>query len=339
MEYRRMGSAGLKLSALSLGSWVTYGRQVEVDTAAACMKAAYDEGVNFFDNAEAYEAGRSEEVMGAALKKLGWRRASYIVSTKIFWGLHDGVNEKNTLNRKRLREGIEGALKRFDLEFVDLVLCHRPDPETPVEEVVWSMHMMVERGQALYWGTSEWHADELMEAWMVAQKHHLHPPQVEQAQYNMFVRQRVEKEYERLYSKIGLGLTVWSPLAAGLLTGKYNTGIPKDSRLALQGYEWLKDDPLQRGVAAGTGGTPTFSVLVNAAKKLQPIASDLGATTAQLALAWCAHNPHVSSVITGSSRVEQVKENMGAIAILPKITIEVSRRIEAAIVDATDLRG
>jgi len=337
MEYRRMGSAGLKLSALSLGSWVTYGRQVDVDAAAACMKAAWEEGVNFFDNAEAYEAGKSEEVMGAALKKLGWRRASYIVSTKIFWGLYEGVNEKNTLNRKRLRDGMEGALKRFGLDYIDLVYCHRPDPETPVEEVVWTMHMMVDRGQALYWGTSEWNADQLMEAWQVAQRHHLHPPQVEQPQYNMFVRRRVEREYERLYHGMGLGLTIWSPLAAGLLTGKYNAGFPKDSRLALQGYEGLRADPLQRGVPAGAGGTPSFAALVDAVKKLQPIASDLGASTAQLALAWCAHNPNVSSVITGASRVEQVKENMKAMALLPKLTPEVISRIEKAIAGATDV--
>jgi voltage-dependent potassium channel beta subunit len=338
MEYRRMGSAGLKLSALSLGSWVTYGRQVDVDAAAACMKAAWDEGVNFFDNAEAYEAGKSEEVMGAALKKLGWRRASYVVSTKLFWGLHDGVNEKNTLNRKRLREGIEGSLKRFGLDYIDLVYCHRPDPETPVEEVVWSMHMMVDRGQALYWGTSEWNADQLMEAWLLAQKHHLHPPQVEQPQYNLFVRRRVEKEYERLYPKLGLGLTIWSPLAAGLLTGKYNAGVPKDSRLALSGYEGLRADPLQRGVPAGTAGTPSFAALVEAVKKLGPVAADLGATTAQLALAWCAHNPNVSSVITGASRPEQVKENMKAMGILPKLTPEVVGKIEKAIAGASDVQ-
>jgi len=337
MEYRRMGSAGLKLSALSLGSWVTFGRQVDVEAAAACMKAAWEEGVNFFDNAEAYEAGRSEEVMGAALAKLGWRRASYVVSTKLFWGLHDGVNEKNTLNRKRLREGIEGSLKRFGLDYIDLVYCHRPDPETPVEETVWSMHMMVESGQALYWGTSEWNADQLMEAWSVAQKHHLHPPQVEQPQYNLFVRRRVEKEYVRLYPKLGLGLTIWSPLAAGLLSGKYNAGIPKDSRFALSGNEGMKSDPLQRGVPAGTAGTASFAAIVEAVKKLGPIASDLGATTAQLALAWCAHNPNVSSVITGASRPEQVKENMKAIALLPKLTPEVIGRVEKAIVGATDV--
>jgi voltage-dependent potassium channel beta subunit len=338
MEYRRLGSAGLKLSVFSLGSWVTYGRQIDVEMAAACMKAAWDEGVNFFDNAEVYEAGRSEEIMGAALRTLGWRRASYIVSTKIFFGMHEGVNEYHTLNRKKLREGIEGALKRFGLDYIDLVYCHRPDPETPVEEIVWSMHMMVESGKALYWGTSEWNADQVMEAWAIAEKHHLHKPQMEQPQYNLFVRRRVEKEYQRLYPKVGLGLTIWSPLGAGILTGKYNAGIPKDSRLALQGYEGLRADPLQRGVPAGTGGTAPFSTLVEAVKKLQPIAANLGATTAQLALAWCAHNPNVSSVITGASRPEQVRENMKSLAVLPKLTPEVLGRIETAIAEATDVR-
>jgi voltage-dependent potassium channel beta subunit len=337
MEYRRLGNAGLKVSVLSLGSWVTYGRQVDVEAATACMKAAWDEGVNFFDNAETYEAGHSEEVMGAALRALGWRRASYVVSTKIFFGMYDGMNERNTLNRKKLREGIDGALKRFGLDYIDLVYCHRPDPETPVEETVWSMHMMVESGKALYWGTSEWNADQLMEAWSIAEKHHLHKPQMEQPQYNMFVRRRVEKDYERLYDKIGLGLTIWSPLAAGLLTGKYNAGIPKDSRLALSGYESLKADPLQRGVPAGTHGTASFAALIEAVKKLAPIAADLGATTAQLSLAWCAHNRHVSSVITGASRPEQVRENMKALAFLPKLTPEVMNRIEQAIAPVTDV--
>ncbi len=337
MEYRRLGSAGLKVSVLSFGSWVTYGKQMDVEAALSCMKAAWDEGVNFFDNAEAYEGGRSEEVMGAALKKAGWRRASYVVSTKIFFGMHEGVNERMTLNRKKLREGIDGALKRFGLDYVDLVFCHRPDPQTPIEETVWSMHMMVESGKALYWGTSEWGADQLMEAWAIAEKHHLHKPQMEQPQYNLFVRRRVEKEYARLYAGIGLGLTTWSPLAAGLLTGKYNAGVPKDSRLALPGYDWLRNDPLQRGVPAGSGGTASFAALVEAVKKLQPIAQDLGATTAQLALAWCAHNPHVSSVITGASRAEQVKENLKAITLLPKLTPEVVQRIEQAIAGVTDV--
>ena len=324
MEYRRLGSAGLKLSQLSLGSWVTYGKQVDVDAAAACMKAAYDAGVNFFDNAESYEAGRAEKIMGAALKKLGWRRGSYVVSTKIFWGLHDGPNEKNTLNRKRLREGMDGALARFGLDYIDLVFCHRPDPETPIEETVWTMHGFVASGKALYWGTSEWNADQIMEACMVAEKHHLHRPQMEQPQYNLFVRHRVEQNFARLYDGIGLGLTTWSPLASGVLTGKYNNGIPKGSRLALPGYDWLHD--------AVTPGR------IAAVKKLQLIASDLGATPAQLALAWCAHNPRVSSVITGASRPEQVTENMKSLDVLPKLTPEVVGRIEAAVEGVTDLR-
>ena len=323
MEYRRLGSAGLKVSVLSYGSWVTYGKQLDVDAASACMTAAWESGVNFFDNAEAYEAGRSEEIMGAVLKKTGWRRASYIVSTKIFFGMYDGVNERGTLNRKKLREGIDGALKRFGLEYIDLVFCHRPDRETPIEETVWSMHMMVESGKALYWGTSEWSADQIMEAWGIAEKHHLHKPQMEQPQYNLFARRKVEKEFSRLYGGIGLGLTIFSPLAAGILTGKYNAGIPKDSRLALPGMEWLKD-----------GLTPQR---IEAVRKLTPIASELGATPAQLALAWCAHNPHVSTVITGASRPAQVKENMKAMDILPKLTPEVITRIEEAVKGVTDL--
>jgi voltage-dependent potassium channel beta subunit len=323
MEYRRLGSAGLKVSVLSYGSWVTYGKQLDPDAAGACMKAAWDDGVNFFDNAESYEAGRSEEIMGAVLRKMGWRRASYIVSTKIFTGMFDGVNEKNTLNRKKLREGIDGALKRFGLDYIDLVYCHRPDPETPVEETVWSMHMMVEAGKALYWGTSEWSADQLREAWGIAERHHLHKPQMEQPQYNLFVRRRVEKEYARLYSGMGLGLTTFSPLASGVLTGKYADGIPKDSRLALPGMEWLKD-------AVNPART-------EAVKRLAPIASSLGASTAQLALAWCASNRNVSSVITGASKPEQVKENLKALDILPKITPEVLVKIEEAVKGVTDL--
>ena len=323
MEYRRLGSAGLKVSVLSYGSWITYGKQLDVDAASACMTAAWESGVNFFDNAEAYEAGRSEEIMGAALRKTGWRRASYIVSTKIFFGMHDFVNERATLNRKKLREGIDGALKRFGLDYIDLVFCHRPDRETPIEETVWSMHMMVESGKALYWGTSEWSADQLMEAWGVAEKHHLHKPQMEQPQYNLFARRKVEKEFSRLYDGIGLGLTIFSPLASGILTGKYNAGIPKDSRIGLSGMDWLKD-----------GLTPQR---IDAVKKLVPIASDLGATPAQLALAWCAHNPRVSTVITGASRPAQVKENMKAVDILPNLTPEVITRIEEAVKGVTDL--
>jgi voltage-dependent potassium channel beta subunit len=325
MEYRRLGSAGLKLSVLSLGSWVTYGKQLDVQSAARLMATAWEAGVNFFDNAESYEAGRSEQIMGAALKSLGWRRASYVVSTKIYWGLQEGVNEKNTLNRKKLREGIDGALQRFGLDYIDLVFCHRPDPETPIEETVWSMHMMVESGKALYWGTSEWKADQIMEAWGIAERHHLHKPQMEQPQYNLFVRHGVEQNLARLYAGLGLGLTTWSPLASGILTGKYNTGIPAGSRLSLPDYDWLRETV-----------TPAR---IEAVKKLEPIARELGASTAQLALAWCARNPAVSSVITGASRPEQVKENMKALDLLPALTPEVLESIEAAVQGATDLRA
>ena len=317
MEYRRLGSAGIKVSALSIGSWVTYGTQVDIDRAAASMKAAYDAGVNFFDNAEAYAAGKSEEIMGAALRKLGWRRGSYLISTKIYWGLHDGPNEKNTLNRKRLLEAIDGSLKRFGMDYVDLVFCHRPDPDTTIEEVVYAMSDIVASGRAIYWGTSEWSAAEIMEAWQIADRRNLRKPQMEQPQYNLFTRDRVDVEYARLYDDIGLGLTIWSPLASGLLSGKYNQGIPKDSRFSLPGYEWLKDSLTTDRIAA--------------VKRLEPIARDLGATTAQLALAWTAKNPRVSTVITGASRPEQVTENMKALDIVAKLDDGVMKRIAEAV--------
>lgn len=327
MEYRRLGNSGIKVSALSLGSWVTFGTQVDVDAAVQSMKAAYDAGCNFFDNAEAYEAGRSEEIMGQALKKLGWRRGSYLVSTKIYWGVNDGPNEKNTLNRKRLREGIEGALKRFDLDYVDLVYCHRADPETPIEETVWTMHMMIERGQALYWGTSEWSAEEIREAWELAERHHLHKPVMEQPQYNLFVRNRVEREYRRLYETTGLGLTIWSPLSSGLLTGKYDEGIPAGSRLSMADFAGFTEGQNKK----------IFDQRVAASKKLEPIAKKLGCTRAQLALAWCAKNPNVNTVITGASRPEQVKENFAAFDLLPKLTPEIMARIDRATSAASDL--
>ncbi len=316
MEYRRLGSAGIKVSALSIGSWVTYGTQVDVDRAAASMKAAYDAGVNFFDNAEAYAAGKSEEIMGAALRKLGWRRGSYLISTKIYWGLHDGPNEKNTLNRKRLLEAIDGSLKRFGMDYVDLLFCHRPDPDTTIEEVVYAMSDIVASGRAIYWGTSEWSAAEIMEAWQIADRRNLRKPQMEQPQYNLFTRDRVEVEYARLYDDIGLGLTIWSPLASGLLTGKYNQGIPKDSRFSLPGYEWLKDSLTAERIAA--------------VKRLEPIAKDLGASTTQLALAWAVKNRRVSTVITGASRPEQVGENMKAMDLAAKLDEGMMKRIEEA---------
>jgi voltage-dependent potassium channel beta subunit len=315
MEYRRLGSAGLKVSALSYGSWVTYGSQVNVDLAVRCMKAAYDNGVNFFDNAEAYSSGKSEEIMGLALNKQGWSSSSYIVSTKVFWGLNDGPNEKNTLNRKYLMESIDGSLKRLDMDHVDLLYCHRPDPETPIEEVVFAMSDIIATGKAHYWGTSEWSAAEIMEAWQIAERHHLRKPQMEQPQYNLLTRDRVEKEYARLYEDIGLGLTTWSPLASGLLSGKYNDGIPEGSRLSLKGYAWLKDGVL----------TPER---IESVKKLGKIAADLGVTTAQLTLAWTAGNPRVSSVITGASRPEQVVENMKAFELISKLDDGARKEIE-----------
>jgi voltage-dependent potassium channel beta subunit len=271
--------------------------------------------VNFFDNAEVYASGKSEEVMGKALKELKWRRGSYLVSTKLFWGLHDNINEKNTLNRKRLIEGINGSLQRLDMEYVDLIYCHRPDKTTPIEETVWAMHNIIEWGKAFYWGTSEWAASEIIEAIQIAERHHLHKPVVEQPEYNMFARRRLEGDYVRLYKEYNYGTTIWSPLASGLLTGKYNNGIPKDSRGALKGYEWLKDDL-------------TNEAKIAKVKALEPIAKDLGATLSQLALAWCLKNPFVSTVITGASRVEQVHENMKAAAIAPKITPEIMEKID-----------
>lgn len=322
MEYRRLGSAGIKVSALSLGSWVTYGPQVDVDAAASMMAAAYDRGVNFFDNAETYAKGQAEEIMGAALKKLGWRRASYLVSTKLYWGLNDGPNEKNTLNRKYLLQGMDGSLKRLGLDFVDLLFCHRPDPDTPIEEVVWAMSDIVASGRALYWGTSEWSAEEIREAWDIADRRNLRKPQMEQPQYSLLARERVEREYARLYDSIGLGLTTWSPLASGVLSGKYARGIPDGTRLSLPGYEWLQ----QRYPES----------VLKVSDRLVPIAADLGGTASQLAIAWCVRNPRVSTVITGASKPAQLEENMKAMDLVPKLTPDVIAAIEDAMKPATD---
>lgn len=315
MQYRHLGRTGIQVSELSIGSWVTFKNQVDVNAAVEIMAAAYDHGVNFYDNAEVYASGKSEEVMGAALKKLNWRRGSYLISTKFYWGLEEGINEKNTLNRKRLIEGINGSLKRLDMDYVDLIYCHRPDKTTPIEETVWAMHNIIEWGKAIYWGTSEWAASEIIEAIQIAERHHLHKPVVEQPQYNLFERGRLEGDYVRFYKEYGYGTTIWSPLASGLLSGKYNKGIPQDSRGALKGYEWLHerltDEERLKKVAA-----------------LEPIANELGATISQLALAWCLKNPFVSTVITGASRVEQVHENMKAGEIAPKITPEIMARID-----------
>jgi voltage-dependent potassium channel beta subunit len=318
MNYRRLGASGLKLSELSFGSWITYGAQLGDDTARECMAAAYDAGVNFFDNAEVYAKGKSETIMGNVLKKLGWRRASYVVSTKFFWGLADGPNEKSTLNRKYLMQAIDGSLARLQLDYVDLVYCHRPDPDTPIEETVWAMHDMIRAGKAHYWGTSEWSAAEIMAAWQIAERHHLAKPVTEQPQYNLLHRERVEREYARLYRDIGIGATVWSPLASGLLTGKYNDGVPSGSRAALKGYEWLAERILDPAKIAQV-------------RSLAPIAQEIGCTMAQLSLAWCLKNPNVSSVITGASRPEQVTENMKALAVVAKLDAGVMARIEAIV--------
>jgi len=318
MNYRRLGRSGLKVSELSLGSWVTYGNQLDAGGARECMAAAWDRGVNFFDNAEVYAAGKSEEIMGEVLKKLAWPRLKYVVSTKFYWGITDGPNEKNTLNRKFLLNAIDGSLKRLQLDYVDLVYCHRPDPNTPIEETVWAMHDMIERGKALYWGTSEWSAAEIMAAWQLAERHHLRKPVVEQPEYNLFHREKVEKEFARLYEDIGIGLTTWSPLASGLLTGKYRNGVPAGSRGALPRLKFM--------VAELTDKAKNDAVA-----KLAPVASELGCTLAQLAIAWCASNPNVSTVITGASRASQVEENLAAADVIPKLTREVLARIDAIV--------
>jgi voltage-dependent potassium channel beta subunit len=315
MEYRRMGDSGLKLSVLSFGSWVTFGNQLDAETGLECMQAARDAGVNFFDNAEAYAGGRSESLMGEALRQLEWPRHSYVVSTKFFWGIHDGPNTRNTLNRKYLMEAIDGSLERMGLDHIDLVYCHRPDPETPIEETVFAMSDIVSSGKAHYWGTSEWSAEEIRTAWDLADRHHLHKPQVEQPQYNLFHRERVEEEYRQLYADIGLGTTTWSPLAQGLLTGKYLDEVPEGSRATVA-----------PSMASGLVDEGRNAIV----RKLLPIAEDLDCSLAQLAIAWCASNPNVSSVITGASTLDQVRHNMQATEIIDRIDEDVRNRIDAA---------
>ena len=318
MEYRRLGLSGLQVSILSFGSWVTFGTQVDTSLAKDCLTAARDAGVNFFDNAEAYAGGESERIMGQAIAELGWPRWSYVISTKVYWGLHDAVNMQFTLNRKYLMQAIDASLERMGLAFVDLLYCHRADPKTPIEETVWAMSDIVSSGKALYWGTSEWSADEIRAAWDIADRHHLHKPVVEQPQYNLFERRKVEREYARLYDDIGLGLTTWSPLASGLLSGKYLDGVPEGSRASLPGYEWLAElltDPSSN----------------DKLRSLTVIADRLDCTLSQLAIAWCASNPRVSSVITGASRVEQVHENLAAIDVLAKLTPDVLAEIKAIV--------
>ncbi|MEY2436049.1 MAG: hypothetical protein QOF97_885 [Acidimicrobiaceae bacterium] len=318
MEYRNLGRSGLQVSVLSFGSWVSFGAQLDTSMARDCIAAAGDAGVNFFDNAEAYAGGESERIMGAAIAELGWKRETFVVSTKFFWGLTDGVNTRNTLNRKYLLHAIDGSLERFGLDFVDLLFCHRPDPKTPIEETVWAMSDIIDAGKAHYWGTSEWSADEIRAAWEIAERHDLRKPLMEQPQYNLFERDKVQREYARLYEDIGLGLTTWSPLASGLLTGKYLDGVPDGSRATLPGYEWLKE-------------MLTNPERNEKVRKLKAVADELDCTLSQLALAWCAKNPHVSTVITGASRPEQVHENMGALDVLPRLDAELMSRIKSIV--------
>jgi voltage-dependent potassium channel beta subunit len=321
MQYRRLGRSGLQVSELSLGSWVTYANQVNVKAAKEMLALAMDRGVNFFDNAEVYASGKSEEVMGDAIKALKWPRLNYIVSTKFYWGLTESdakqvtINRKNTLNRKYLMQAIDGSLKRMGLDFIDLVYCHRPDAQTPIEETVHAMSDMITQGKALYWGTSEWSADEIRAAWCIADKHHLHKPVMEQPQYNLFHRKRVEQEYARLYEDIGLGLTTWSPLASGLLTGKYRNGVPKGSRGARKDMGFLVD-------------SLTDDAKNTAVTKLEAVADDLDCTVGQLAIAWAANNPRVSTVITGASKFEQLEENLDALGVVAKLTPSVIAQMD-----------
>jgi len=318
MQYRRLGRSGLQVSELSLGSWVTYHNQVNVNSAREMLAQAFDSGVNFLDNAEAYAGGKSETVMGEALKELKRPRLSYIVSTKFFWGLNrdsQSVNHKDTLNRKYLMQAIDGSLARMGLDFIDLVYCHRPDAFTPIEETVRAMSDMITQGKALYWGTSEWSAQEIQAAWDIADRHHLHKPVMEQPEYHLFHRTRVEKEYRRLYEDIGLGLTTWSPLASGLLTGKYRNGMPEGSRGTLEGMGFLVKsltDPAKN----------------SALTQLEAVAADVGCSLSQLAIAWAARNPRVSTVITGASQSQQLRENLGAVDVIPKLTPEYMARID-----------
>jgi len=316
MEYRFLGSSGLKVSALSFGSWVTFGDQMNVDAAYDCMKEAYDAGVNFFDNAEVYAAGMSETIMGEVLRKGGWARSDLVLSTKIFWG-GKGPNDRG-LSRKHIVEGTDKALERMGVEYVDLIFCHRPDIHTPLEETVRAMDHVVNQGKAFYWGTSEWSAAQIRQAYDIARREHLIPPTMDQPQYNMFVRDRVEAEYAPLYDEIGLGTTIWSPLASGILTGKYNAGIPEGSRMSLENYKWLLP---QLQSEAGQRKIETV-------KKLEPVAADLDCSLAQLAIAWCLSNDDVSTVITGASRAEQVTENMKALDVAEQLTPDVLETIE-----------
>lgn len=319
MEYKRLGKSGLQVSRLSFGSWLTFGKQVGDTTAEDLMKLAYDQGVNFFDNAEAYAGGKSEEVMGDILKKMDWRRDSYIVSSKVFFGADGGkgglMPTQKGLNRKHVTEACHQALQRLKVDYLDLYFCHRPDKQTPIEETVWSMHNLIQQGKVLYWGTSEWSAQEIMEAHRIAERYHLIGPTMEQPQYNMLVRDKVEVEYSQVYKTVGLGTTIWSPLASGVLTGKYNDGFPTDTRLGIAGLEWLKD----RALAEEN---------LEKVRKLSAFALELGVTMPLLAIAWCLKNDDVSTVILGASKKSQLEENFKAFDVMTKLEDGVMEKIE-----------
>ena len=316
MEYNFLGRSGVKVSALSFGTWVTFGDQIGEDTAGACLKAAYEAGVNFFDAAEAYAQGKAEITLGRLIRKFGWKRSDLLVSTKIFWG-GPGPNDTG-LSRKHIVEGTAASLKRLQMDYVDLVFCHRPDKDTPIEETVRAMSHLVDRGLAFYWGTSEWSAEEIRDAYHIARRERLVPPTMEQPQYHMFHRERVESEYRRLFREFGLGTTVWSPLASGFLSGKYLKGVPGGSRLSLRGYQWLRKR--YEG--------PDAEAKVEKVRKLARLAAGLKISLSQLALAWCLKNPDVSTVITGASRPEQVVENMKAVEAVATLSPEVMEKIE-----------
>ncbi len=316
MEYKRLGKSGLQLSTFSLGSWITFGNQIQDNTSEDLMKKAYDNGINFFDNAELYADGQSEVVMGKVLKKMGWQRDTFVVSSKVYWG--GKLPNQMGLSRKRVTEACHAALKRLQVDYLDLYYCHRPDKNTPIEETVFAMNDLIRQGKVLYWGTSEWEASAIMEAYAVAKANHLIPPTMEQPQYNMFHRQRVEIEYRNLYTNIGLGTTIWSPLASGYLTGKYNNGIPEGSRLA--------QDDLQR--MRNFYESQEGQNRIKKVKELETIANDLGCSTAQLALAWCANNPNVSSVILGATKVAQLEENLKALPIIAQLSDDILQKIE-----------
>jgi len=312
-----MGKTGLQLSVLSYGSWVTFAKQIDDGISDRLMSIAYDNGVNFFDNAEVYSRGESEKMMGRVLKSKNWERSSYTVSSKVFFGWRGENNKPNQtgLSRKHIIEACHEALQRLQVDYLDIFFCHRPDKKVPIEEVVWSMNILIQQGKILYWGTSEWSAAEIMEAHMVAKELRLIGPAVEQPEYNLFHRDKMEVEYYTIFKNIGMGTTIWSPLASGLLTGKYNDGIPEGSRLALEGFEWLKDRTLSEEK-------------IGRVRELGKLAAELGTSTATLSLAWCIHNPNVTTAIIGATKEEQLKQNLQALEVLPKLTDEVVNKIE-----------